>query len=166
MDLDFSRLRRGELIAAGSALALLAVMFLLKWYGAAGVISVNAWHALSILRWLMLLTIAMALVLAYLQASRRSPALPVTFSVLVSTVAALLVLLLIYRVLINEPGPDNIVGQKLGAYLGLLCAIGIAYGGYASMRTEGLSAADARTQIETVVIGQGRSGHEAPQDPS
>jgi Kef-type K+ transport system membrane component KefB len=165
MELDLSRLRRGEWIAAGSALALLAVMFLLKWYGVPGV-SVNAWHALSILRWLMLLTIVTALVLAYLQASRRSPALPVTFSVLLTTVAVLLVLLLIYRVLINEPGPDDIVGQRLGAYLGLLCALGITYGGYRSMRAEGLSPRDAGTQIETLATGHGRSGHGAPPDPS
>ncbi len=166
MDLDFSRLRRGELIAASSALALLAVMFLLKWYGADGVAAVNAWHALSILRWVMLATILLAFALAYLQVSRRSPAWPVTFSVLVTTAAVLLVLMLIYRVLINEPGPDDVVGQKAGAYLGLLCAVGIVYGGYLSMRAEGLSSTDARTQIETVVIGDGPGGREVPSDPS
>ena len=99
MELDLGRLRRGELIAAGSAVVLLVVMFLLKWYGVGGVVgafaaragisaSVNGWHALTILRWLMLLTIIAALALAYLQASQRSPALPVSASVIVTVHAA------------------------------------------------------------------------------
>lgn len=163
MEPDFSRLRRGELIAASSALALLAVMFLLKWYGAPGVESVDAWHALSIVRWLMLLTIVLALALAYLQASQHSPAVPVTLSVLVLTFGLLLVLLLIYRVLINEPGPDNLVDRKLGAFLGLLCAIGITYGGYLSLRREGLAPKDERTEIETLAIGAAQPGSEPPR---
>jgi hypothetical protein len=151
MDLDFARLRRGELITAASAVLLVIFMFLFKWFGVDGV-SVNAWHALSIVRWLMLGTVACALVLAYVQVNRRSPALPVSMSVIVTTLAGILVLVLIYRVLINEPGPDNLVDQKVGAFLGLLSAAGIAYGGYESMRTEGLAPADERTEVETVTL--------------
>jgi hypothetical protein len=175
MELDLGRLRRGELIAAGSALLLLVVMFLLKWYGVGGVVgafaaragistSVNGWHALTILRWLMLLTIVAALALAYLQASQRSPALPVSASVIVTVLGTLLTILLIYRVLINEPGPDNLVDQKLGAFIGLLSAAGIAYGGYESMRKEGLSIRDARTEIETV-IARGTRAASRPTPP-
>jgi hypothetical protein len=163
MELDLGRLRRGELIAAGSAVLLLVVMFLLKWYGVGGVVgafaaragisaSVNGWHALTILRWLMLLTIIAALALAYLQASQPSPALPVSASVIVTVLGALLTILLIYRVLINEPGPDNLVDPKPGAFIGLLSAVGITYGGYASLREEGLSIRDARTEVETALL--------------
>jgi hypothetical protein len=162
MQFDISRLRRGELIAGGSALLLLAFMFLLKWYGAGSLASVNAWHALTILRWPMLATIAVALALVYFQATRRSPALPVSLSVIVTTLAALLVLLLIYRVLINEPGPDNVVSQKAGAFLGLVSAIGIAYGGYESIRDEGLSSKDARTEVETVALSRPEPGQPTP----
>jgi hypothetical protein len=42
--------------------------------------------------------------------------------------------LLIYRVLIELPGSGDVVDQKLGAFLGLLCAMGIAFGGYESRR--------------------------------
>jgi hypothetical protein len=172
MELDLGRLRRGELIAAGSAVVLLAVLFVLKWYGVGGAIgafaaqagvstSVNGWHALTILRWLMLLTIIAALVLAYLQASQRSPALPVSASVIVSVLGGLLTILLIYRVLINEPGPDNLVDQKVGAFIGLLSAVGITYGGYESMREEGLSIRDARTEVETVLL-RGASASSRP----
>jgi hypothetical protein len=41
--------------------------------------------------------------------------------------------LLIYRVLIVLPGPGTVIDQKLGAILGLVCALGIAWGGYESM---------------------------------
>jgi hypothetical protein len=181
MELDLGRLRRGELIAAGSAVVLLVVMFLLKWYGVGGVVgafaaragisaSVNGWHALTILRWLMLLTIIAALALAYLQASQRSPALPVSASVIVTVLGGLLTVLLIYRVLINEPGPDDLVDQKLGAFIGLLSAVGITYGGYESMREEGLSIRDARTEVETVRLRGGNAStretrSETPEPP-
>jgi hypothetical protein len=138
-------------MAAIAALLLLIFMFVLKWYGAPGVEGVNAWHALTVLRWLMLVTIVSALALAYYQASRNSPAIPVSLSVVCSTLGALLTLLLIYRVLINQPGPDSIVTQEGGAYLGLACALGITFGGYLSMRDEG-PPADRNPEIETVSL--------------
>ena len=42
-------------------------------------------------------------------------------------------LLLIYRVLIALPAADRITDQKLGAVLGVVCALGIALGGRESM---------------------------------
>jgi hypothetical protein len=38
-------------------------------------------------------------------------------------------LLLFYRVLISLPEPSRVIDQKLGAVLGLACALGIALGG-------------------------------------
>jgi hypothetical protein len=156
-----SRLRRGELIAGGAALLLLALMFLAPWYGlhpvlapTAGTLgtstSVSGWHALTHLRWLILLTVITALALTYFQATRKAPAVPVSLSVIVSVLAVLTALSLIYRVLINVPGPDDLLEQKLGAYLGLLSALALAYGGYESTRTEGISIDDAPSEIETV----------------
>jgi hypothetical protein len=46
--------------------------------------------------------------------------------------------LLGYRVLINPPNPHAIVDVKIGAYLGLLAALGIAVGGLESWREERL----------------------------
>jgi hypothetical protein len=43
---------------------------------------------------------------------------------------------LVYRVLVALPAPAQVVDQKLGAFLGLLCALGIAYGGLESRRAE------------------------------
>lgn len=166
MGFDPSRLRRGEVIVGGGALVLLASMFVLKWYGlsdrlrptaaAFGVsTSVNGWHGLTNLRWLMLVTILCAFGLVYLQASRRSPAMPVTLSVIVTVLGLLTTLTLLYRVLIDEPGPDSIVVQQVGAFVGLLSAIAIVFGGYLSMRDEGIADRDAQT-IETVPLRTAR----------
>ena len=67
-------------------------LFALPWYGAvqaAGAsASVNGWHGLTHLRWLLLLTPSSRLALAGLQATRRAPAVPVTMSVIVSCSAS------------------------------------------------------------------------------
>jgi hypothetical protein len=162
MDYDLGRLRRGEVIAGVSAVLLLAFMFLFTWYGTVPSDSVhaigsrqhtsgeNAWHALRILRWLMLITIAVALALAATQATRRSPAVPVSLSIIVTVLGGLTSVLLVYRVLINLPGNDNFVDQKIGAFLGLVSALGIALGGYQSMREEGVAPKDGPAEIPTV----------------
>jgi hypothetical protein len=162
MEFDPSRLRRGELIVGASAVALLACMLVLPWYGLSGAAgrtaqalglptSLTGWRALTDLRWLMLVTIALALALVVLQATQRAPALPVTMSVIVTVFGSITVIALVYRVLINPPG-DSFLSPKAGAYLGLISALGIAYGGYASMRQEGLSAKDVRTDIPAVKL--------------
>ncbi len=154
MDLDPARLRRGEWIAVGSALLLLLFMLLLDWYGLSGTLSPTAsslgvrtsltgWNALTHLRWLLLLTILAAFALGYLQAARRAPALPATMSLIVLLLALITTLALVYRVLINPPGTGDVLEQRVGAYLGLIASLGITYGGYASLRQEGIAAKDA-----------------------
>jgi hypothetical protein len=115
--------------------------------------SVNGWDALTNARWLMLLTIACGLALAYLQAARRAPAIPVTLSVIVTVLGLINLLVLIYRVLINEPGSDDVVEQQAGAFVGLAGAIAIVIGGYLSLRDEGIADKDAPAEIETVSLG-------------
>ena len=162
MDIHLSRLRPGEIIAAASAVLLLVFMFALPWYevkpGPGVSSSLNGWHGLAHTRWLLVPTIVAALALASFQATRRSPAIPVTLSVSVTVLALLSSLVLIYKVLINVPGPGALVHARAGAYLGLLSAIGMLYGGFASMREEGISPRDAPMEIETIRrTGTGRS---------
>lgn len=162
MTFETSRLRRGEIVAAVGAILLFVFMFFFKWYGLSlpggtnelaeslgvdlGDVSINGWHGHSVLRWLMLLTIIAALTLAFLTATQRTVALPVTMAVIVTALASLLTVLLVYRILINEPGPNDLIDVKLGSWLGLLSSAAIAYGGYLSMRDEGTTLGDVRTQ--------------------
>jgi hypothetical protein len=56
----------------------------------------------------------------------------------VAALGTLTAVLLVYRVLIDLPNPSSVVDAKLGAFLGLLFAIGIALGGCESIREERL----------------------------
>ncbi len=138
-------------------------MFLLPWYGVKSVLapglalsghatSFDGWNGLSHLRWLVLVTLLVAVAVVWLQGTRRAPALPVTFDMILTLLALLTVLALIYRVLIDVPGANSLVERKVGAYVGLIASVALFYGGYASLRGEGLPDRDARTDIETVSL--------------
>ncbi|HUA45074.1 MAG TPA: hypothetical protein VMA77_07595 [Solirubrobacteraceae bacterium] len=146
---DPSRLRRGEVLAAAGGILLLVFMLAGNWYGH-GSGSRTGWEALTDLRWLVVVTIASAFLLAFTQATRRAPAVPATLSVIVTVLGLITVLALIYRVLIDAPAHE-----QAGAYLGLLSAIALGYGGYLSMRQEGIARRDAPTDIPVVRPGGG-----------
>lgn len=137
MTFDFGRLRRGEQIVGGGALLLFVSLFFLDWYGVADIVSVNGWHGHTVLRWLMLLTIAVAIALVVATATQSTPALPVAIAPVLTAIALLTTVLLAYRVLLNEPGPNEFVGVQFGAYAGLIASAIVTYGGYATMRAEG-----------------------------
>jgi hypothetical protein len=161
MGLYPSRLRRGEWIVVSCGVLLAAFMFLLKWYGPSGalsptastlgVTSVDGWNGLTNLRWLILLTILFSLALGLLQAGRRSPAWPSTISMFTMLLGGVTALALIYRVLIDPPGAGDLVSEKAGAYLATVAAIGIACGGYISLRQEGIAEKDA-VAIEDITL--------------
>jgi hypothetical protein len=141
------RLRQGALITAGSALVLLIVMFATKWYGVNEIPgrvatrtqmthAANAWHALSIVRWLMLATIVVAVGSVLLHGSQRSHGSKTNTGALVAVLGSITAAVLIYRVLIDLPSAGSVVDQKLGAIIGVIAAVGIAFGGYESMLEE------------------------------
>jgi hypothetical protein len=162
VNFDTAKLRTGEIVAAVGAILLFVFMFFFKWYGISlpggagavakslgvdlGAVGVNGWHGHTVLRWLMLLTIIAALGLAFITATQRTVALPVTGAVLTTAIAGFTTVLLAYRVIINEPGPNDLIAVKPGAWLGLIAAAVVTYGGYLSMKEEGTSLADAREQ--------------------
>jgi hypothetical protein len=135
---------RGELVSATSAALLLVAMFAFAWYGVDGVpgrtarlvYAENAWHSLSVVRWLMLITIALALAAVPLHFSQRLHGARTDTGLPVTVLGTLTAVALIVRVLIVLPQPAQVVDQKLGAFLGMLCALGIAYGGLESLREE------------------------------
>jgi divalent metal cation (Fe/Co/Zn/Cd) transporter len=141
------RIRVGALVSATSALALLVIMFATKWYGVAGVpdpsavrpavsTAENAWHGLTVTRWVLLATIVAAIGAVVLHASQRRHGNKTDTSLIVAALGALSSVLLIYRVLIVLPSANRVIYQKLGAFLGLLCALGIAWGGYEAIREQ------------------------------
>jgi hypothetical protein len=140
---------------------LLASMFALKWYGLSAKLvptasalgwptAADAWHTLTIVRWLLLVTVLSCFALVYLQATRRAPAMPVTVGVITTVLGLITTLVLLYRVVINQPGPNSLIDQKPGAFVGLATAAIITYGGYVSLREEGVPERDGPGEIPTV----------------
>jgi hypothetical protein len=169
MGIQWSRVRLGEMIAAFAGVLLLVSMFVLPWYGYKGELAPlaaklgvstthDAWTSLSTARWVLVIAIVASLALLYLQATRSSPALPATFSVFVWLLGGLASIVLIYRVLINVPGPNDIVSRDVGGFVGLVCSFAIAYGGYRSLREEGLAPQDAPSEIPTIRTGGADAG--------
>jgi hypothetical protein len=144
--MDFSKLRTGELIAGVCGVLLLIVMFF-SWYGIGGsagsILSaanidttVNAWKAFDFIDLVLFVTAIVAIGAAVLAASGRSVALPVAASVVVTVLGIIVALLILYRI-VNQPGPNDLVDVKFGAYVGFLVCLGIAVGGFLSMADEG-----------------------------
>jgi len=178
--MDFGRLRTGELIAGIAGVLLLIVMFF-SWYGIGGSIgefasaagvdtSVNAWKAFDWIDLILFVTAIVAIGAAVLAATGRSVALPVAASVVVTVLGILVALLVLYRI-INQPGPNEVVDVKFGAYLGFLVCLGIAAGGFMAMADEGTSLGDAARQVQggdgpaTPPSGADAPGRTAPPPP-
>ena len=159
--MDLTRLRLGEVTAAVSGLVLAFDLFVLKWYEftpsgsgsnlneATGVsirnlpgagTAQNGWNSLTVLRWIILLTIVVALGLAVITLTQRSTALPVSASVLATGMGVFTALLILYRI-INQPGPNDLASVQLGPWLGFLAAVGVGCGGFQAMREEESGAA-------------------------
>ena len=109
------RVRNGDVAAAVAALVLLLVTFL-DWYE--GEETLNAWSAFGVIDLLLGLLIALALAQAASQVVGRGPALPVALGVVATTLAFVVLLLVAYRIL-NQPGPNDEVEVRFGAWLGL-----------------------------------------------
>jgi hypothetical protein len=144
-----TRAPAGELLSALSALLLLAVMFATKWYGVVALpdgaqrsgtqSASSAWNQLSDVRWMMLLTVLVTLGSVAIHVTQRSHGSQSDTSVVITFVAAITAALLVYRVLIALPAPRDIVDAKIGAYLGLLAAVGVTIGGFESRRAQRLA---------------------------
>lgn len=140
------RRRRGELLSVASAVALAIVMFVLEWYGVDGepgrftsrqlASARDAWHGLTLLRWLMLFTIVVVLGAAIVHLRQRTHGAKTSTGLLITMLGTATFGTLVYRVLIDLPAPARVVDQKLGALLGIAFAFGIALGGWQSALAE------------------------------
>jgi hypothetical protein len=150
--MDVAGLRRGELIAAVSGLALFIIMFL-SWFGgsievegvgevdlglaeAVGVdTTFNAWQSFDFIDIVLLVTVIVAVGLAVMAAAGSSVNLPVAAGALTAGLGLLSTLLILYRII----DPPFGAGREYGVYLGLIAAAGVTIGGWLAMQEEGYS---------------------------
>jgi hypothetical protein len=177
--MDINRLRQGEQIAAIAAILLLLDMFIFKWFGlkfsgatALGGVSVegskNAWGSFGFIDIILFITVLAALGMAYLRASDTELDLPIAASVVVAVLGGLSTLLILFR-LISPPDfgasnlPDGIDHtRKIGAFLGLILAGAITYGGWRSMQDEGTSFQHAADGLSGGGSRGGGGGYDPP----
>ena len=122
-------------------------MFATKWYGVAGVpdpsaarpaisTAENAWDGLTLVRWVMIACILAVLGSVVLHASQRAHGTRSDTSLLILGLGGLTFALLFYRVLLVLPQADRVIDQKLGAVLGLACALAVTLGGVESVHEQ------------------------------
>lgn len=133
---------RGELAASGWGVALLVAMFALKWFGVDNipgrtpnaVEAIDAWHGLTVLSWLMVLTVVLCFGSLALHVGQRRHGAKTDTSIVLAATSTLTAVLVAYRVLIHLPAPAAVVDQKLGALIGLGCAIAVAASAWTAVR--------------------------------
>jgi hypothetical protein len=91
---------------------------------------------LTLVRWLMLLTAAIAFGAIAIHFSRASRTAIAATRLTLLVVATLTAAMVIVRALIDLPSPDRVVDQKVGAVLGVLAALGVALGAYEAVREQ------------------------------
>jgi hypothetical protein len=137
--MDTSRLTSAD-ITAGVGGVVLLVSLWLKWYGVSVSVqgfsassSASGWEVLSIIDILLFLISLVAIGLVVAKAADRVPPdVPVPMVLL--ALGALAVLLVLFRI-IDTPAPSDLpdevdVSRKIGIFIALIGAAGIAYGGW------------------------------------
>ena len=142
--MDTSRLSRGETIAAVSGLALFLFMFL-GWFDydqSEGLVAegpFSAWQWMSFLDILLFLAAVATIAVAVARARGATSAdLPATPGQILVAAGGLALLIVVFRLLFPGDGPlagGDLVDhtRKFGAFLGLIAAGGMTYGGYLAL---------------------------------
>lgn len=155
----------GERLAGVAGLALILAMFLFAWFGVPNVNGLDAFDAFD--DWvniILVFTAFEAISLALFGGAVARAPIPLSVATTVLG-AASSVILIIY--LISPPGIPTFgevgleldLGRKVGIWLGVISALGIAIGGFMAMQEEGATFGGAADRLS------GRSGPGASPPP-
>jgi hypothetical protein len=159
--MDVRRLRGGELLTAAGAVGLAVVLFA-DWFGGR-----SGWSTLTVGRFLLVLTILLALMLVVVTLRARAVSMAMSAAVVAVGIGTLALLYLLYRVGVDEPGRNALVTVDAGAYLGLLCLLGILAGAWRTMSDERKDSPISLRQTERVLAVRGPARPPPPtRDPA
>jgi hypothetical protein len=178
--MEADKLSTGEKISAVSAVLLFVFMFF-DWFGVevsgvpgfsgdVGGAGGSAWDALDAIPILLMLAIVAAIGVAVIRLTDADLEPPVSPNAIVAALGGLAVLLILYRIVDPPGGGGGFEGVevditlKLGIFLGLIAAGGIAYGGYSAMREEGMTFGDVGDRLSGAG-GQPPAGGPPPPPP-
>jgi hypothetical protein len=144
--------------------------------------SASAWKAFSLIDILLLITIIGVVGLAVARAMGTRLDLPVAPSALIAGLGGIAFLLILFRLLVapdavgDAPLPEGVeveadLSRKIGIFLGLLAAAGMAIGGWLAMQEEGTSFGEQRDRLaggpdEGTGAAAPPSGPAAGQEPA
>jgi hypothetical protein len=151
---DVRGLRGGELLAGASAVGLLAVLFA-DWFGGQ-----TAFATLRITLVVLLALVVLALTVVALTLTSVSVAMACSAAAVTVGVAALAALFVLYRLVLDEPGPNAAVDVGLGAYLGLAFVVGCGAGAWRALADERTQTPASLRHTERVLAVRG-----APRPP-
>jgi hypothetical protein len=159
---DTSRISFGDMVAAGSGIALLLFMSGVNWFSVAndptGVGDRNAWEAFSAIDLVLFLVALTAIAIPIAKGARANlRSLPVSPDWIVAGAGILACVLIVFRLLVTPdleiqyPGVSGsveevggVVDRSIGIFLGLVASAGIVFGGYTAMRERASRAAHRR----------------------
>jgi hypothetical protein len=163
--MEVDKLNTGEKISAVSAVLLFIFMFF-DWFGAevsgvpgfSGAVDTgaagSAWDALEVIPIFLMIAIVAAIGVALIRLTDADLEPPISLNAIVAGLGGLAALLILYRI-VDPPGGGSFGGVsvditvKFGIFLGLIAAVGIAYGGYSAMREEGMTFGDVGDQLSS-----------------
>jgi hypothetical protein len=178
--MEADKLSTGEKISAVSAVLLFVFMFL-DWFGAevssvtgfSGSVpgeGASAWDALDVIPVFLMLAIVVAIGVAVIRLTDADVEPPFSMNAIVAALGGFAVLLILYRI-IDPPGGGDFGGVsvdttlKYGIFLGLIAAVGIAYGGYSAMREEGATFGGEADRLSSGGGAQPPAGGPPPPPP-
>jgi len=143
--MDLRRLRPGEWLLTAAAVALFVTLFL-PWYSYPSGVRATAWEAFSVVDVVLAACAAVCLLAVGLQATQRSPALPVLGSV-AATWAGIVAVILVVIKLLDVPGRFS--DRCYGIWVALVAAIALLGGGWWAMRDERPGLGLGRSHLES-----------------
>jgi hypothetical protein len=146
---DTTRIRFGEMIAAGSGIVLFISLFL-EWYSVSAKTAfvnasqgVSGWEALGFIDIILFLVAAVVVAIAVAKAMNVMPrSLPASTGLITLVLGGLAVILVLIRIIsIPDNGAANIPGvdvsRSFGVFVAFIAAAGVTLGGWLSWNEEG-----------------------------